>query len=115
MIEIPRALAVNHFLGHDMCVQRNTIATSTKHLPVHMRGVITHNQAGSPIWMRPGQTTYDRAAEATAKRFAACAGQLIKHNFDTRKAGTLDDGTRCKFTPLGVPFDTAPPRPRTTP
>ena len=70
---------------------------------------------GSPIWMRPGQTTYDRAAEATAKRFAACAGQLIKHNFDTRKAGTLDDGTRCKFTPLGVPFDTAPPRPRTTP
>src|SRR6185436_5821063 len=40
MIEITRALAVNHFRGHDVCVQRNTIATGSKHLPVHMRGVI---------------------------------------------------------------------------
>lgn len=47
----------------------------------------------SPIWMRPGQVTYNAQAEATATKFRNCATTFFKSNFVTIAMG-------CSITPL---------------
>jgi len=51
----------------------------------------------SPIWMRPGQVTYNSAAEATATKFHNCAVAFFNSGFVTVPPG-------CTFTPLASPW-----------
>ena len=59
-----------------------------------------HSQA-SPIWMRPGQITYDSEAEKSATNFHNCAVGFFESGFTSPPSG-------CVVTPLGVPFEPLP-------
>jgi hypothetical protein len=55
-----------------------------------------HNPS-SPIWMRPGQITYNVAAEASATKIRDCARVFKDSNFISVPEG-------CTITPLGEPW-----------
>jgi len=40
------------------------------------------HSADSPIWMKPGQTTYNASSETSAKAVAACAAAIAQHGND---------------------------------
>lgn len=64
----------------------------------------THGPS-SPIWMRPGQITYDAMAEKSATVYKNCAVGFFTSGFTTIPAG-------CTITPLGVSWTPpAPPKP----
>jgi PAN domain len=77
------------------------IATAATQLSKNPHG------ANSPIWMRPGQITYNALAEATASKFRNCATTFFNSNFVTVAAG-------CSVTPLGQPWTppVQPPSPQ---
>lgn len=57
----------------------------------------TPHGPASPIWMRPGQITYNSHAEATAKKYHDCAVGFAATNFVTPPPG-------CTIAPLGEPY-----------
>jgi PAN domain len=58
--------------------------------------------ANSPIWMRPGQGTFNAAAEASASKLRACAQGFRDSNFTVAPAG-------CSVAALAVPYQDPPP------
>ncbi len=62
----------------------------------------------SPIWMRPGQVTYNAAAEASASKLRNCARAFRDSNFATPPAG-------CTVAQLAGPFPPPDPPPNSDP
>lgn len=56
----------------------------------------------SPIWMRPGQVTYDAKAEESAKRYHDCAIGFKDSGYVTAPPG-------CTITPLAGPWEDVEP------
>jgi hypothetical protein len=58
----------------------------------------------SPIWMRPAQITYAKAAEDSATRFRNCATSFWAGQSPGFTSGTDDPNDGCVFQPLGTPW-----------
>jgi len=95
---------------HRLAVPNRTAFSRINGTAAHFAGYATaptqdsKNPHGpsSPIWMRPGQVTYNAAAEASAKVFEACATAFFNSNFVSGPPG-------CEYTPLGQPWKEAEP------
>ena len=95
-------LAVNNFAQNGTAARFANIATAAS------QAAKNPHSATSPIWMRPGQITYQAGAEASATKYRDCALGFFNSGFVTAPPG-------CTITPLAEPWTNPGPPPNTKP
>jgi hypothetical protein len=61
------------------------------------------NSVESPIWMRPGQNTFDLPSQRSAANWGRCATETLPGaGYDPNGPGVAE--SNCVFTPNGVPY-----------